>query len=254
MLWKKSWWQTRWLFFICLAALFLLHSLTIDASDYEVSSWSESLQRNASLSEGERQILGNYQGRIWSLWFRLLFNFIWADIAIILGAFCLMTVCPRVPFYGAGLFTFSLPVSRRKVLLLQAAVGYSEMFLIALIPSLFLPIIARFHGQWFSWSDILVYVLLTIFGGAVFFFGAFLLTVILNNWFIAFVLLETIVIALFLPFINFEKRPWWNILGVMAGESYFYHGQIPWLALSISLILSVIFLFTAVLIYERRDL
>jgi hypothetical protein len=253
MLWKKSWWQTRWLFFICLAALFLLHGLTVGVSDYDASA-SESLQRNASLSEGERQILSNYQGRIWSLWFRLLFNFIWADFAVILGAFCLMTVSPRVPFYGAGLFTFSLPVSRRKVLLQQAAVGFSEMFLIALIPSLFLPIIARFHGQWFSWSDILVYVLLTIFGGAVLFFGAFLLTVILNNWFIAFVLLETVVIALFLPFIQSEKRPWWNILGVMAGESYFYHGQIPWLGLLISLILSAAFVFTAVRIYEQRDL
>jgi hypothetical protein len=41
---------------------------------------------------------------------------------------------------------------------------------------------------------------------------------------------------------------------MMSGESYFYHGQIPWLGLSISLILSAVFMFAAVRIYERRDL
>jgi hypothetical protein len=40
----------------------------------------------------------------------------------------------------------------------------------------------------------------------------------------------------------------------MAGESYFFHGRIPWLGLSISLILSAVFIFTAIRIYERRDL
>jgi hypothetical protein len=166
-----------------------------------------------------------------------------------------MTACPWIPSQGAaGLFTLSLPVSRRKALLSQAAVGLGEMFLFALIPSLLLPIVARFHGQWFSWSDTLIYTLLTIFGGAVFFYFAFLLTVILSNWLVAFVLAEAIVFALFLSFLSLGARPWWNILGVMAGESYFYHGQIPWLGLLISLILSAVFIFTAVRIYERRDL
>jgi hypothetical protein len=40
----------------------------------------------------------------------------------------------------------------------------------------------------------------------------------------------------------------------MAGESYFFHGRIPWLGLLISLVLSVVFMFAAVRIYERRDL
>jgi hypothetical protein len=41
---------------------------------------------------------------------------------------------------------------------------------------------------------------------------------------------------------------------VMAGESYFYHGQIPWPGLLTGLILSAVFIFTAIRIYERRDL
>jgi hypothetical protein len=150
---------------------------------------------------------------------------------------------------------FSLPVSRRKVLLSQAAVGFGETLLFALITSLFLPLIARFHGQWISWRDSLIYMLLMVFGGAILFCFSFLLTTMLSNFLAAFVLAEAVVFTLYLPFIgSFGARPWWNILGVMAGESYFYHGQIPWLGLLTGMILSAVFMFTAVRIYERRDL
>ena len=255
MLWKKSWWETRWLFLICLIAIFLMYGFTFGGG-YDAAGWAARLQRRASLSESERQALNSYQGQTWALWFKLLFSFIWADLAVVMGAVCLNTACPGMVSQGsAGLFTFSLPVSRRKVLLSQAATGFGAMFLLALIPSLLLPIIARFHGQWFSWSDALIYMLLVIFGGAVFFCFSFLLTVILSNWFVAFILVEAVVFALYLPFIrSFGARPRWNILGVMAGESYFYQRQIPWVGLLISLILSAVFIFTAIRIYERRDL
>jgi hypothetical protein len=168
-----------------------------------------------------------------------------------------LTTCPWPSSLSAArTFTFSLPVSRRKVLLSQAAVCLGEMFLLALIPSLLLPIIARFHGQWFSWSGALIYTLLMIFGGTIFFCFSFLLTVILSNWLVALILAEAVVFALYLPFVrrSFGERPWWNPLGMMAGESYFFHGQIPWHGLFISLILSAVFIFTAIRIYERRDI
>jgi ABC-2 type transport system permease protein len=255
MLWKKSWWETRWLFLIGLVAIFLVYGMTFGGGDYDAARWAARLQRSTSLSESERQALNSYQGQTWAVWFKLLLSFVWADFAVVMGAICLMTACPWTPSQGAtGLFTFSLPVSRRKVLLSQAAAGFGEMFLFALIPSLLLPIIARFRGQWFSWSDTLIYTLLMIFGGAVLFCFAFLLTVILGNYLVAFILVEAVVFALFVPFQSFGERPWWNILGLMAGESYFFHGRISWLGLLISLILSAVFMFTAIRIYERRDL
>lgn len=253
MLWKKGWWETRWPFLICLTVIFLAYGFTF-GGDYDAAHWAARLRRNASLSESERQALNSYQGQTWALWFKLGLNIIWADFAVVFGAVCLTATCPWPPSQvAAGLFTFSLPVSRRKVLLSQAAVGFGEMFLFALVPSLLLPLIARFQGQWFSWSDALIYTLLIIFGGAVLFCFSFLLTVIMNNWFVAFILAEAVVFALFLPG-PLGTRPWWNILGVMAGESYFYHGQIPWLGLLTGAILSAVFIFTAIRIYERRDL
>jgi hypothetical protein len=253
MLWKKGWWETRWLFLIGLGAISMVFILTFVA-DYDTANWTARLQRSAGLSESERQVLNNFQGRMWTLWFKLLLNFIWTDYAVIVGAACLMTVCPWVPSQSAGLFTLSLPVSRRKILLTQAMVGFSEIILVALTTPLILPLIARFHGQWFSWRDALVYTLMMVFGGALFFCFSFLLTVILSNWLLAFVLTEAIVIALFVPFQSLGARPWWNILGMMAGESYFYHGRVPWLGLSTSLILSAVLMFVAIRIYERRDL
>jgi hypothetical protein len=254
MLWKKGWWETRWLFLIGLGAIFLVFIPTFVA-DYDMANWTARLQRRPGLSEGERQVLNNFQGRMWTLWFKLLLNFIWANYAAIMGAACLMTACQCRSSQGAaGLFTLSLPVSRRKILLSQAMVGFSEIFLVALTAPLILPLIARFHGQWFSWRDALVYTLMMVFGGAVFFCFSFLLTVILSNYVVAFLLVNAVVFALFLPFQSLGARPWWNILGMMAGESYFYHGQVPWLGLSISLVLSAVFIFAAIRIYERRDL
>src|SRR5262245_12204546 len=254
MLWKKGWWETRWLFLIGLGSIFLAYGLTFGGS-YDAASWTERLQRSAALSEIERQALNNYQAQTWALWFKMLLNFIWPYYSVFMGTACLMSACQRTPYQGAArLFTMSLPVSRRKVLLSQAAVGFSEMVAAALLPSLLLPIMARFHGQWFSWSDTMIYLMLTIFGGAVFFFFAFLLTVIIGHRLVVIGMVLAIVIALFLPFHSLETRAGCDIIGVMAVESYFYHGQIPWLGLLISLFLSAVFMFTAVRIYEWRDL
>lgn len=255
MLWKKGWWDMRWIFLIGLAWIFGAYGLTFGAGDYDAGRWAARLHRSASLSESERQALNNYQGQAWALWFKMLLSFMCADLAVLLGAACLMTECPYQPSQDSTrMFTFSLPPSRRKVLLSQATVGFGQLFLAVLFSSLLIPIFARFNGQWFSWSDTLIYLSLTILGAAVFFCFAFLMTVILGNWFAVFVLVEGAVFALFLPYIPFRTRPWWNILGLMAGESYFYHGQIPWLGLLISILLSAVFMFAAIRIFERRDL
>jgi len=254
MIWKKGWWETRWLFLVGLAAMFLMFTLTFVA-EYDPQNWAARLDRSAGLSESERGVLSSFQGRMWALWFKSLLNFIWTDYAVVMGAMCLMTVCPWMPSQSAaGFFTLSLPVSRRRIIFSQALVGLGEISLVALSAPIILPLIARFHGQWYSWKDALIYTLMMILGGVVFFCFTFLLTIILSNYIFAFVLMEAVIFALFLPFQSLGARPWWNIMGVVAGESYFFRGQISWLGLSLSLILSAIFLFTAVRIYERREL
>lgn len=254
MLWKKSWWETRWLSLIFLIVMFCGY-FPMFAFGYDETQWAASLHRDAILSESDRQTLNSYQGFTWAIFIKLYFNFVWADLAVFMGAACLATACPWSPYQRVSvLFTFSFPVSRRKVLLSQAAFGYGEMILIALISFLLLPLIARVQGRWFSLRDAMLYALLMVFAGAALFFSSFLLTVILGNWLAAFVIVEIPLLALTLSSMRFGTRPWWNILGMMSGESYFYRGQIPWPGLLISLILSAVLMFAAVLIYERRDL
>jgi ABC-type transport system involved in multi-copper enzyme maturation permease subunit len=249
MLWQKSWWETRLLFWSGLVSMLLLYGLTFRWGFYDPAPVVGLLHR----SESQRQVLKSYQGQMWAVWYELLFNFAWADFAAGMGIVCLGTAFPSMRSRGQELFTLSLPVSRRKALLSQAAVGFGEAILVAIIPSLLLPIIARFQGQWFSWSDTLIYMSLAILGGAIFFCFAFLLTVILGKFPVAILLSQVVVFALFLPSLLIGERPWWNILGVMAGESYFFHGRIPWTGLVISLAVSVLMMFAAVRIYERRD-
>jgi ABC-2 type transport system permease protein len=254
MLWQKSWWETRLIFLVCLIMAFFVFALVFGGSN-DAADWTMRLQRSTELSESERQALNNFQAQIWALWFKTMLSFYYPYVAVVIGVMCLRSACTSVPFQAAtGLFTFSLPVSRRKVMLSQAAVGIGEMVLLALIPSLFLPIMAQIRGGWFSWRDVLIYSLLTTLGGMVFFCSAFLLMVVIGNRFVVIVLLEAVVFAFLLPFQPFKPRQWWNILGVMAGESYFYHRQIPWFGLLISMTFSAVFIYSAVRIFERRDL
>src|SRR5262245_33552114 len=97
MLWKKGWWETRWLFLIGLGSIFLAYFLTFGGGDYDAASWAARLQRSAYLSESERQALNNYQGQTRALWFKWLLSFVWANLAVIIGASCLMTDCPWMP-------------------------------------------------------------------------------------------------------------------------------------------------------------
>jgi hypothetical protein len=254
MLWQKSWWETRLLFLLGLILAFFIFAL-IFGGNHDAADWTMRLQRSTVISESERQALNNFQAQTWAVWFKMMLSFYWPYMAVVLGVTCLRSTCTRVPFQAAaGLFTFSLPISRRKVMLSQAAVGMGEMFLLALIPSLFLPIMAQIHGEWYSWGDVLIYSLLTTLGGMVFFCLSFLLMAVIGNRIVVIVLLEAVVFALLLPFQPFKTRQWWNILGTMAGESYFYHRQIPWLGLLLSMTLSAVFIYSAVRIFERRDL
>src|SRR5262245_60214268 len=66
MLWKKAWWETRWMFLIFLLTLFLAYFL-IARHGYDAADWATRLQRSADLSESERQVLNNYQGNTWAL-------------------------------------------------------------------------------------------------------------------------------------------------------------------------------------------
>jgi ABC-2 type transport system permease protein len=200
-------------------------------------------------------LLSSHQGYVWSYWFKLALLIMWPMYAVAMGVTLGSASCPWMVggHAAAGLFTYSLPVSRRRVLLTHAALVAVEMVLVALAPSLVFPIVSHLTGGDVPFGSTVIYVLLLSLGGMVFPAFTFLLTAVFNNQWNVLVIGIAVIFALFFPIRLVEEYPWWNVYHVMSGETYFRYGKIPWLGLLASLAVSALMMFAAVRIYERRD-
>jgi hypothetical protein len=258
MLWRKSWWETRIMLWVCLPMVVLVTVFVISTIS-PGSSWAERLQRGVgSWDEETRQALpalSSFQGQVWVLWFKTAFNFVLPYLAM-----CWATFVPGCasPHTGRSLdegriFMLSLPVSRRGILLTQAAMGCGELWLIAVVSSLLLPIISSWNGQWYSVKDALIFASLSTLGALVFYFLALLMTVIFDNGLKSLALCFVVYATMYYPLRKFESSPRWNINRLIAGEDYFLHGQIPWLASGACLLISALLLLSAIRVFERRD-
>ena len=260
MLWRKSWWETRWGILTILGGMLLFAAFHQPWKQADLAQWISSLQERApGWSENSRRLiplLSGYNGYVWSHWFKSFLLFVWPFVGVTMIPATLFAVsCPWMggASGAAGLFTFSLPVSRRKVLLTHAALVAVEMVLIALAPSLVFTLTSRLTGGRFPFGSAIVYALLLSLGGMVFLAFSFLLAVVFNHPWKGMFIGSAVVIALLLPIRTVEEYPWWNIYHVMSGETYFRYGRIPWLGLSVSLAVSALMMFAAARIYERRD-
>ena len=254
MLWRKSWLETRLLVLVFTGTALLFVVLSPLGTQ-----WVSSLQEGApTWSEDSRRLLpllGSYQGNVWLYWFKLAFPVIWSLYAVAQGMMLVVASCPWMAggSGAAGLFTFSLPVSRRRVLLTHAALVGVELLLLALAPSLMFPIVSHLTGGDVSFGSTVVYALLLSLGGMVFPALSFLLMVVSNNQWKVVWIGNPVVFIFFFPIRLFEEYPWWNVFHVMSGETYFRYGKIPWFGLLASLAVSALMMIVAVRIYERRD-
>jgi hypothetical protein len=259
MLWQKSWWETRWGLLTFMGVLLFFAAWRQPWGEAGLTQWVSSLQEHApNWSEDSRRLLpllSSYQGYVWSLWFKLMLLIMWPSFALATGVTLVAASCPWMAggSGAAGLFTFSLPVSRRRVLLTHAALAAVEMVLLALLPSLMFPIVSRWIGGEVPFGSTVVYALLLALGGMVFPAFSFLLMAVFNNQWKVLTIGVAGAFALFFPIRIAEEFPWWNVYHVMSGETYFRYGKIPWLGLLASLAVSAAMMFAAVRIYERRD-
>lgn len=258
MLWRKTWWESRIMFWLCLATLSGLVVLMM----FNISSntrWVERLQRDAGgWNEETRQALpalATFQGRVWVLWFKLALGAFLPFVAMSWATFAPGCASPwtGVKLDKDRLFMLSLPVSRREILLTQAGMSCGQLWLVAVGSSLLLPVISHWKGQWYSIRDALIFASLSFLGVLVFYFTTLLMMVIFDNG-IKSLLLSMLIFAIpFHPSRVVESYPRWHITRLIAGEDYFLHGQIPWLALIVSLLVSASLLYIAVRVFERRD-
>jgi putative exporter of polyketide antibiotics len=272
MLWRKSWWETRWGFLTILGLTILLLVSQQPLEQHELTEWATRLQQEATWlrhheprwNEDTRRFLTSLNGLpgyVWGRWFGALL-IIWPVYAITMAATLIKSLSPTVKEGqgAAGPFTFSLPVSRRKPLIIHAAVLAVEMTSLALAPSLIYAIVIRSSGRWIPIGSTVIYALLLALGGMVFVAFTFLLIAVFNSqWksmaigFLTVVVSSVLDRALGAWGSRFDEYPWWHVYHVMSGESYFRYGRIPWLGLFASLALTGLMMFAAVRIHERRD-
>jgi len=256
MLWYKSWLETRWRFLIGIALL-------VCSAGASVLTWPQvqrltpmltsmaATQFHGAIGEKVREAAAfarTFRGYVWSNWFNQNCVHSVTLFAILLG------VAGIVSESGGALFTLSLPVSRKRLLGVRAGAGLSELFVLAVAPSLVIPLLAPSVGESFPLASVLVYGVCTFVVASMFFMFALLLSTVFGDpWrpllmavgvAIAFGTVETIIRL---------QAPAFGVFRVMSGETWFRAGQLPWIGLLGCAAVSAIFYFVAASNLERRD-
>ena len=251
MLWHKSWLDTRWRFLGGLAVMAcsavaivlayprlmaLANSTTIDAS----GPFAEEIQEAIGLSR-------EYRGYIWGQWFRQTPIQLMVLIAALLGSGGLVGQSnPR-----SQLFTLSLPVSRARLVGVRAATGVAQLFAVAMLPALLIPVLSPAVGQSYAVGTALVHALCLFVAAAVFFSLALLLSTVFDDVWKPLVI--TLVAAVLAGVFEYGVGFGDGTFHTMTGERYFRSGSLPWVGLSLSASAAAAMVYVSVLSLQRRD-
>src|SRR5262245_39009580 len=183
MLWYKAWLETRWRFLIGLALLVCSCAAVVLTYPQVVKLMPMVSQTDAGggmLGQRIREaadIARTYRGYAWSQWFNQNLANLWTLFAVLLGTGGILTQTSG----GAALFTLSLPVSRNQLMQVRALTGLAELFVLAVVPSLLLPLLSPAVGQSYGVGDTLVHSICLFVAGGVFFSLAVLLSTVFSD-------------------------------------------------------------------------
>jgi hypothetical protein len=251
MLWHKSWLDTRWPFLIGIGVLALMSCGTV--FDYpRVARLVPTLgpvDPNAPLARFIQDTIDlerTYRGFIWHEWFRQNLAQTWTFFAVLLGSAGLVAS-------GGALFTLSLPVSRQRLFAVRALTAFSELFVLAFVPSLLIPLLSPLVGQRFGLADLVICGLCLFVSGSVFYsLTTYLSTIFADIWRPLLIGCAAAVAAAFVP----ELVPGLSVFAVfhaMSAESYIRGTGIPWAGLLASALASSAFVYGAAVNFDRRD-
>ena len=202
--------------------------------------------------------LATYEGFLWSLWFKGFLLGAWSVYAAIWGS-----LWNNV--FGAGLtgswnsgvnYTLSLPISRRRLFGIGSAAGAFSLLVLAVVPSLLVPVFAKSVGESYPVSQALIHSLMLFVGGVLIFSFSLLLSTLFKSTWTAMFIAVGFVVALW-PYRKLtevpSEFPKWNLYHLMSGETYFLHGRVPWEGLAACLAVSFVLFQVSVRLFERRD-
>ena len=250
MLYYKTWVETRSRFgiglvvLICGAAITVLYYERLLALLPQVPQLDLGASVNKQIAESAA-LIKDYRSYIWSQWFLRTFPQTWTIFAALIGSGGLLAHGAR-----GALYTLSLPVSRTRLLATRAAVGLAEIFVLAMVPSLVVPLVSPAAGYSYGFGDAIVHGLLFFLSGAAYFALAFYLSTLLADvW-------RPFLIVLFVSIVDQTVRDFpseLSLFRVMSAEPYFRSGGLPWLGLVISLGLTASLFYAAKTSIARRD-
>jgi ABC-2 type transport system permease protein len=167
VLWYKAWLETRFRFLIGAALVCGLCAFFVLGNPYILWTWDEHKQLHPLEAELPwiLRATSDYTYFIWHFVFARLLQQLWVLFAVIIGFGGLS----RENAQGTAGFTLSLPVSRRRMVCVRAAVGCIEVATLGLIPALVIPALSVFIGKPYPAFQALSHALLMVLGGLVFF-------------------------------------------------------------------------------------
>jgi hypothetical protein len=255
MLWYKSWLETRWRFVIGFAVMFFSAAGAVIA--YPEMMRLLPLGTNLDLGGeiGRRvneavELSRSFRGYVWAQVFRQNLTQHVCLFAVVLGTGGLLS---QAAAGGGALFTLSMPATRDRVLGVRAATGLAELFVLAVVPSLLLPLFSVIVGEQYGVTDALVHGVCMFIAGTVLFSLAFLLSTVFSDvWTPALIALG---VAFVLALVEQVPGPFARVglFRVMSGEAYFRGAGVPWIGLLASLMASAALLFAAMRNMARRD-
>ncbi len=253
MLWHKAWLETRWRFLIGLALL--VCSACFVVLSYPVVqrllSQLPNLDAGGDLGRQLRQqadLLATYRGYVWSQWFSRNMAQAWTLCAAIIGTGGLLNQASR-----GALYTLSMPVSRHRLLGVRASLSLAELFALAFIPSLALPLLSPLVGQSYGIADALVHASCIFVGGSVFFSLAFLLSTVFSDVWRPALLALLAAGALSLAEQALRGSLPSGLFFVMNAEGYFRGAGVPWLGLASRAVMSAALIYGAMVNIARQD-
>jgi hypothetical protein len=257
MLWHKAWLETRGRFLAGLALslvvgfgviydfratqrlLPLVHNMDLAALD-TTGPLGAAIKEGISAQQ-------TFRGFVWWQWYRQNLTYLVVIFGALLGAGGLLARSG-----GATLFTLSLPVSRNQLIGTRAAIGLAELLVIAIVPSLVLPLLAPSVGQSYRVIDVVVHGACMFIVGSVFFSLAALLskdyTDVWRPVLIACIVAAALGMLEYIPVF----APY-GIFHVMNGETYYRNAGLPWFGLLVSAGISAALLRMAAVNLAHRD-
>jgi hypothetical protein len=254
MLWYRAWLETRWRFVIGLALLPLSAAGSVLAYPRLVKLLPLAEQMDRSDLLGQRvaeaaQVMSTYRGYVWAQWFAQNMTQQWALFAVLLGAGGLLAQSSR----GAALFTLSLPTTRERLVGVRVATGLVELLVLALVPSLVVPLLSPAIGERYGVGDALVHGTLMFVGGSIFFSASFYLSSVFADIWRPVLIVACAGMAL--SFLGEVIDGLWRYspYRLMSGEQYFDGEGVPLLGLILSVVISSLLLVAASRNVARQD-